>query len=363
MLDVSGASTTLSVERNSLRVELRGSQVQDSPLQRDGALRGKTVYIDIRKHGTRADGSTWQGTPIADVSGDISGIQRDVRERNLTGGTINLKSQGAVMVAQGATLNVSGGKIDWQGGTVRTSKLLGADGKLYDISEADRERTFVSIVDGTTVRDQRWGFEQSYGFVSTPRESGYVEGKDAGTVIAVRASRGARWNDRRQRDRRALSAPSDATTSGTAGLNRPYDQIPLGAALNLGNGNAIGLLPDFVVGDVRIGDGFGLPGFGTGSGNPFDPLRDPLPEEADVVHVRRELLGANRVTRLGVAASGTIEVDQDVTLPAGGEINSQSRPREHRRQHRRSGRKDRRQGDSVGPLHAVATKSCVRRSK
>ncbi len=76
VLDVSGASTTLSVERNSLRVELRGSQVQDSPLQRDGALRGKTVYIDIRKHGTRADGSTWQGTPLADVSGNISAIHR-----------------------------------------------------------------------------------------------------------------------------------------------------------------------------------------------------------------------------------------------------------------------------------------------
>ncbi len=39
-LDVSGASVTLPVERNSLRVELRGTQLADSPLVRDGAVRG-----------------------------------------------------------------------------------------------------------------------------------------------------------------------------------------------------------------------------------------------------------------------------------------------------------------------------------
>ncbi len=319
VLDVSGASTTLSVERNSLRVELRGSQVTDSPNQRDGALRGKTVYVDIRQHGTRADGSTWQGTPIADVSGDISAIQRDVRERNLTGGSINLKSQGAVLVAQGATLDVSGGKIDWQGGTVRTSKLLGEDGRLYDISEADRDRNYVSIVDGTTVRDQRWGIERSYGFVSTPQEAGYVEGKDAGsvTLFAPRTVLDGAINANV-----TVGRYQRMPATGAAGLNRSYDQISVGCrAESRQSKRSRRRDPDFVIGDVRIGDGFGLPGFGAGGDNPFDPLHDPLPEAADVVRVRRELFGANGVSRLNVTATGTISVDKEVTLPAGGEIN------------------------------------------
>src|SRR5262249_9894351 len=98
VIDVSGANTQLAMERNSLRVELRGPQLADSPVQRGGALRGQAVFVDVRRYGTRADGTTWVGTPLGDVSGDIGTIAKDVRERNLTGGDISLISQGAVLV-------------------------------------------------------------------------------------------------------------------------------------------------------------------------------------------------------------------------------------------------------------------------
>src|SRR5262249_36837770 len=77
-IDVSGVGIEKPVESNVLRVELRGSQLSDSPEQRDGPLRGKTVFVDIRRSGVRADGTTWQGSPIGDLAGDIATIQKTV---------------------------------------------------------------------------------------------------------------------------------------------------------------------------------------------------------------------------------------------------------------------------------------------
>src|SRR5262249_38320835 len=110
ILDVSGADVDLSVSRNVVRAELRGNQLADSPEQRDGPLRSEPVFVDIRESGTRADGSTWRGTPLGELAGDISNVRRGVRERTLEGGSIVLQSQGAVLVERGAELDVSGGQ-------------------------------------------------------------------------------------------------------------------------------------------------------------------------------------------------------------------------------------------------------------
>ena len=57
-LDVSGASIVLPVSSNVISVQLRGSELANSPLQQNGPLRGQTVNVDIRT-----------GTPLADISG------------------------------------------------------------------------------------------------------------------------------------------------------------------------------------------------------------------------------------------------------------------------------------------------------
>ena len=81
-LDVSGASIALPVSINVIPVQLRGTELADSPLQQNGPLRSQTVYVDIR-----------QGTPLADISGEIAAIGHNVVERNLTGGTITIQSR------------------------------------------------------------------------------------------------------------------------------------------------------------------------------------------------------------------------------------------------------------------------------
>ena len=58
LIDVAGSEAEVDLARNVVAVELRTNELRDSPVQRDGALRGETVFVDSRV-----------GTPVADVSG------------------------------------------------------------------------------------------------------------------------------------------------------------------------------------------------------------------------------------------------------------------------------------------------------
>ncbi len=209
-------------------------------------------------------------------------IARDVRERNLAGGSISLISQGSVLMNEGARLDVSGGRIKWEGGIVRTSQLLGADGKIYDISEADRNRAYVAVMDKQTVKDMRWGTEASYSFfglgaIGSP-EAAYVEGKDAGsvsivtpravidgvidgrtTIGAVAATRAgcARGGSALSQLQPAAAGRTADIRSQHAGYDRHARQLCRFERAHRGRPEASSLL--------------------NANGSPFDPLKDPLP--------------------------------------------------------------------------------------
>lgn len=72
-IDVSGDSVTLPMASNVLSVQLRGPELQNSPLQ-TSLLYGQTIAVDLRQHGTRADSTPWYGTPLVDLSGDVGVI-------------------------------------------------------------------------------------------------------------------------------------------------------------------------------------------------------------------------------------------------------------------------------------------------
>ena len=172
-IDVSGSSVSVPVTRNLVSVQLRGSELADSPLQRNGPLRGQTVVVDARV-----------GTPLADVSGDIALIQRGVLERTSKGGSVVLDSSGDVVVASGATINVSGGQVNYTPGIMQTSALLRPDGSTVDIGSANPNEPYVGVINPV--------FEQisdSFGiiqFIPTPGiahyDPGYLQGSSAGTV-------------------------------------------------------------------------------------------------------------------------------------------------------------------------------------
>ncbi|WP_163540250.1 hypothetical protein, partial [Klebsiella pneumoniae] len=83
-IDVAGLQNVeLPASYNVIAVKLQ-SEFADSPLQRPpyaavnadgtGVVYGQTLWIDIRNTGTRSDGTTWVGTPLADASGYVAKV-------------------------------------------------------------------------------------------------------------------------------------------------------------------------------------------------------------------------------------------------------------------------------------------------
>ncbi len=173
-VDVSGTSVQVAASRNVVQAELRGDELKDSPLQRDGFLKGKKVWVDVVK-----------GTPLADVSGYTSALGRTVGEKSATGGDILVQSEGDIVMRTGVTFDISGGQVDYTAGLIPTTRLI-SNGESFDISEASPDRVYSAISGQYTISNPKFGVEKTVVVQQAYRyESGYVEGKDAGKATFV----------------------------------------------------------------------------------------------------------------------------------------------------------------------------------
>ncbi len=316
VLDVSGAHIVLPVSTNVIPVQLRGTELANSPLQQNGPLRSQTVYVDMR-----------QGTPLADISGEIAAIGYNVVERNLNGGTITINSAGDAILAPGSIVNVAGGYIQYTGGYLNTTELITTTGQLVGIGSANPNVLYTGIANTATVSDPKWGSSITYQAAQPTYSPGYVEGKDAGTLV--------------------LSAPQfvfDATanTSVLSGLYQrnpdtalltgnnnyhPYNQVPQPASLIIGTPG--GLSADFVVDNVTIASGLVLPNLRNADGSAFnpltdDPVTDPLPASYTASVLRPELLGAQGFGAVSIYTNGKFlqPVGTALEFPAGGSFSA-----------------------------------------
>jgi filamentous hemagglutinin family protein len=182
-IDVSGSSITLPMSANIVTAQLRGTELADYPQQRNGALRGQTVYVDVR-----ADGGL--GTTVANVSGEIQAVPRSIGQRTAAGGTVNIQSQGDAVLAPGSVVNVSGGSVSYTGGVVATTELVASDGTIHDIGSADPNMTYIGVINPTvSITHYKWGFIDNFPLVGGAHyEAGYVQGYNAGALdIAARS--------------------------------------------------------------------------------------------------------------------------------------------------------------------------------
>jgi len=144
LVDVSGSTEVLvPIDQNILSVELRGNELANSPLQRGGKLRGTPLTVDVRNKGTY-NGNEWTGTPLGDASGFEGLIERSIGELTVSGGSIALQAGESVVVRNGATLDVSGGYINYQTATYETSRVL-YKGRLIDIKDANPDLEYDGI--------------------------------------------------------------------------------------------------------------------------------------------------------------------------------------------------------------------------
>jgi filamentous hemagglutinin len=196
----------LTMESNTVTGELRINELRDSPLYRDSWLRGKTISVDKRVAGLFTDGpmsdvqwiagspGAWVGTPIGDFSGWIGVGKTTLGElsANAAKGLIVIKSSGSIITRQGSLLDVSGGSVRYQDGYITTTKLLGANGRIYDIGAAMPDQLYTGLAGSFSRTHNIQGkvdprLTETWSSIldrNTSRrfEPGYREGRAAGSI-------------------------------------------------------------------------------------------------------------------------------------------------------------------------------------
>ncbi|MDB6139081.1 MAG: hypothetical protein JWO94_2153, partial [Verrucomicrobiaceae bacterium] len=185
-INVAGTTdVTAPISENILTLQLRGAEFSDSPLNRQNLkVRGVDLTIDIRKQGV-FNGFAWVGTPLADASGFVGLIQRNVAELTTAGGTVNINSGGSVVTQKGSVIDVSGGWINYQGGMVATTRLM-YGGYIYDISQATPDRVYDGVYTGQfSQTSSKWGVTKTYTapfMLGEHYDPGYLFGMSGGGV-------------------------------------------------------------------------------------------------------------------------------------------------------------------------------------
>lgn len=195
VIDVSGATgVKVAMESNSVKVNLQGNEQRDSSVNRDkGALSNNDVWVDVRDLVFVPAGTNGYATDrwytaggLLEVSGYLGTQGHSVAEWMAQGGTVSFTGNEVVTQA-GSQINLSGGTLDVQAGTLKQTWLKGADGRLYELSSAPGDILYTGLYKGYEDHSQRWGQTDYYYnplIASNERkEGGYTVGRDAGTLV------------------------------------------------------------------------------------------------------------------------------------------------------------------------------------
>ncbi len=313
LIDLSGSqAVTGSVTENIVAAQLLGSELANFPLQRNGPLRGQSVYIDILNTGTY-NGQNWIGTPLADVAGYVNLVQRNVGELTVNGGNLTMTAGDSVVLQPGAIVNTSGGWINFEGGVVRTTQVL-SGGHIYDISQATPDRAYDGIVGTFDVLHPKWGVVERFWSPlpgPTRYQAGFTQGGNGGNLMIT-----------------APSVALDGTLLGnTVSGIRQQTAPPVASGLNLNFQAEDPTPPRFFV----ISPFPPSITFGTGSLAPADPfaldaMGNPLPLRDDrrqQVILSPDLVNANGFGNLSVDnrdGDVSIPVDVSLTTSVGGSV-------------------------------------------
>src|SRR3546814_2879348 len=140
------------MESNSILVNIQGNELRDSPENRENAnLRSTDVWIDVRDlvllpDGTGGyEGDRWYTSGgLLEVGGYVANTAHGIGEWAAVGGTITLAGN-EVVAERGAVFDISGGTIDYQAGLIQSTRVMGEDGRMYDIRNAPAGRCFIGV--------------------------------------------------------------------------------------------------------------------------------------------------------------------------------------------------------------------------
>ncbi|WP_024889655.1 filamentous haemagglutinin family protein [Luteimonas huabeiensis] len=321
-LDVSGAvGVQVSMESNTVRVNVQGNELRDSPHNRDsGRLQNSIMWVDRRDlihvpagTGGYASDRWYAAGGLLEVGGWLGTQGRSIGEWAAQGGTVVLRGDEVVTQA-GSTVNLSGGSLDVQTGYVRQTWLRDREGRIHALQDAPAHLAYDGVYTGFESRHERWGVsDRHFSPLLAPvqrLENGYTVGRDGGTLVVdaptavlegrIEASVFEGEHQTRARDagvdgyRQAQTAVARAggLTIGAlnaAGVARPRaDRIEIGAFDDIAGPLAAGdALPDDRVGGVLL----------------------------DASWLNESELGA-----LSLSSTGTIAIDDALELADGGTL-------------------------------------------
>lgn len=189
-LSVAGSvDVFVPISHTLLTIRLLGAELADSPLQRDADLRGKELVVDLSDSGSY-NGKFWTGTPLGDATGLANLIERNAAQLTAKGGDISLGAGQSLVVRQGATVDVSGGYFNHEGGRAETTYLI-KDGRLVPMKNATPDQLYDGVFNGQTIfNSAKWGVSHTF---STPLFTGkvrqaYVEGAAGGNLTLTAPS-------------------------------------------------------------------------------------------------------------------------------------------------------------------------------
>ena len=220
-IDVSGLKLVpIAAAESAARVNARGNELRDSPVQRNGILAGKDVWVDVRDLITIAADRIYTPGGLLEVSGYLGLAQRNIDQRLSNGGAVNIFSTGDAIVRPGSFIDISGGSLVHQAGYVSKSRLIGADGRLYDINQAPADMPYVGVCCEFSVDHSRWGVTEVYSSNNARYENEYIEGRAAGAITLT--ARAAEFD----------ATVNAATVSGA--FQRTAKSQPAGGSLTIG---------------------------------------------------------------------------------------------------------------------------------
>jgi filamentous hemagglutinin family protein len=232
---IAGVTLPMSINevvfsKNNANGLITTADVADTPLA--SSLIGQSVTIDARLSGTRADGLQWVGSPLLDVAGFVGLIPQTIDQVLTTGGSFTAVGKNVIQ-QPGSVINISGGSVNYLGGVINTTWLLGANGRLYNIGSADPTIAYVGVASGFTVDHPRWGVTETWampqqGFLQGQFQPGYVAGANAGSVSVTALNPILEGSIVAS----VVAGDRQRALAGSPNL-APSDQMPVGAALNI----------------------------------------------------------------------------------------------------------------------------------
>ncbi|NMG33633.1 filamentous hemagglutinin N-terminal domain-containing protein [Azoarcus sp. TTM-91] len=194
-LDVSGAvGVRVAMESNNVLVNVQGNEQRDASVNRDDkSLNNKDIWIDRRDlvfvpagtNGYETD-RWYTAGGLLEVGGYLGITGHGVGEWMAQGGTVQF-SGGKVSSRAGSLINLAGGTLDVQTGYVSQTYLKGADGRIYNASNAPGDLRYTGLYRGYEAEFARWGVTETYANPLILRdkrlENGYTVGRDAGRLV------------------------------------------------------------------------------------------------------------------------------------------------------------------------------------